>query len=95
MSIFRKGTLERELCETVYSRAKTIIYNDNHSSSETSEYEYYDRFHLKTVVAWEERHENIATKCASINDVIRFADEYGCSVDYLLGRSNNPYPIGM
>lgn len=91
MSIFSKGTLEHKLCETVYSRARNIVYNDNEDLLETTGYFDGRRY----VVAWEERHENIAIKCANINDVIRFADEYGCSVDYLLGRSDNPYPIGM
>lgn len=28
---------------------------------------------------------------ASIDDVMTFADEYGCTVDYLLGRTDTPY----
>lgn len=27
----------------------------------------------------------------SIDDVTKFADEYGCTVDYLLGRTDTPY----
>lgn len=89
MSIFRKGILERELCEVVYDRAKSIVYNDNESPDETAV-----RFNCdikKDVAAWEDRYRNLMLRRASINDVIRFADEYGCTVDYLLGRTEHPY----
>lgn len=35
--------------------------------------------------------ENIIDMNASDDDVLKFADEYGCTVDYLLGRTDTPY----
>lgn len=35
--------------------------------------------------------KNIIDMNASDEDVIKFADEYGCTVDYLLGRTDTPY----
>ena len=36
-------------------------------------------------------YKNIYNLNPSINDVINFADEYNCTVDYLLGRTDTPY----
>lgn len=35
--------------------------------------------------------KNIIDMNASLYDVLKFADEYGCTVDYLLGRTDTPY----
>ncbi len=80
----RKGRLSCELCETVKKRAVDIMRKDNNEvHMESVNYiPYFD------YITGNDAIDNYET---TIDDVIAFAEEYGCTVDYLLGRTDTPY----
>ncbi len=90
--ILKKPILNPNICEKAYGRAIHIIKCDNLLPSNARDEK--DTYSLCDSIL-QANHRNIYKLKASLSDIIRFADEYGCSVDYLLGRTENPYPFGM
>lgn len=82
----RKGRLSCELCKTVKKRAVDIMQQDNNEVHMES-MNYIPYFDYIT------GNDAIDDYRTTINDVIAFADEYGCTIDYLLGRTDNPYSM--
>ena len=76
--------LNDEMQEIIYNRAIDIIKNDNI---------LIPAMNLGIVVQSEliRSSSAIYDRKATIDDVIAFADEYGCTIDYLLGRTDTPY----
>ena len=83
--------ISNNLANTIYTRAVKVLGNDNVGVE-------YGRNSIPTAAICNDilhiNYKNIYRLKPTINDIIRFAEEYGCSVDYLLGLSDNPYPIG-
>lgn len=75
----RRGRLNRELCEIVKKRAIDVMRLDNR--------EIYILDENKLITGY----KSIDNYKAIIDDVMTFANEYGCTVDYLLGRTDTPY----
>lgn len=88
--MFKKGKLNRRTQGIVKARAISLVVGDTLCEDE-SKNEGKERIDCYTVSELLRDYPKILRLKATLDDVVQMADDYGCTVDYLLGRTDSPY----
>lgn len=84
--IYKKHVVEVEVNKLIGYQS---IIRDRAIDIVSENYPEYDIYDIINKLSNE--YIRIALGQPEIDDVITFANEYGCTVDYLLGRTDTPY----